>query len=109
MPRGVDEVEREGFTCAAGVGKDHGLALDRDPAFPFNVHVIQDLIAKLALVHQPGVLDQPVGQGGFAVIDVGDDAEVPNMLHGQSLAKSCGLRVASCELRVAGCELQVVG
>jgi hypothetical protein len=27
------------------------------------------------------VLDEPVGQGGLAVVDVGDDAEVADVFH----------------------------
>ena len=29
-----------------------------------------------------GGLDQPIGQGGFAVINVGDDAEIPDKTDG---------------------------
>ena len=39
---------------------------------------VEELLLHLALLQRAGGLDQPVGQRGFAVVDVRDDAEVAN-------------------------------
>jgi len=54
----------------------HGVQFDGDPAFSLEIHGVQQLLAHEALFHRAGGFDQPVGQGGFAMIYVGDDAEV---------------------------------
>src|SRR6185436_20522665 len=56
--------------------------LDRDPALAFEVHRVEDLVAELALLHRATALDQAVCQRRLAVVDVGDDAEVADVVHG---------------------------
>src|SRR6266540_2035681 len=74
------ELERErGITIkaiAGGVGQTHGIGLDGDPALALELHLVQVLVAHLPLADRMGQVEQPVGQGGLAVVDVGDDAEV---------------------------------
>jgi hypothetical protein len=62
----------------------HGAGLDGDAALALQVHVVEDLLLELALGDGAGAHEQPVGQGALAVVDVGDDREVPN-LHAVSL------------------------
>ena len=57
-------------------GQAHRLALDRDAALALDVHPVQVLGAHLPPLHDAGQLQHPVGQGGLAVVDVRDDAEV---------------------------------
>jgi hypothetical protein len=52
------------------------LGLDGDAALALQVHGIEDLGGHLALAERAGKFEQAVGQGGFAVVDVRDDAEV---------------------------------
>jgi hypothetical protein len=73
VARGVDQVED-----VTGPRQPDGLALDRDAALALDVHPVQVLRAHLASLDHPGELEHPVGQGRLAVIDVGDDAEVPD-------------------------------
>jgi len=54
------------------------LALDRDAALALDVHPVQVLGPHLAAFHHAGELQHPVSQRRLAVIDVGDDAEVPD-------------------------------
>ena len=72
---GVDEVEGilDPSDLVAHVDR---VGLDGDAAFAFQVHGVKDLLAHLAPAEGGGELQHPVGQGGFAVVDVGDDAEV---------------------------------
>ena len=55
------------------------LRLDGDAAFPLDVHPVQVLGAHVAVRDDAGELQHPVGQRRLAVVDVGDDAEVPNL------------------------------
>ena len=55
-------------------------SLDRDPAFAFKIHVVEDLVLHFAFGDRPGVLKQAVGERTFAVIDVGDDTKVADVL-----------------------------
>jgi hypothetical protein len=41
------------------------------------------LVAKLPIINQAGVLNQTIGQGGFPVIDMGNDAEISDLPHAQ--------------------------
>ena len=88
MARGVDQVEGIVLPVGGAVGQTHGAGLDRDAALALEIHVVKDLILHDALLHRPALLDQTVGQGGLAVVDMGDDGKIPNDLlvdHGFTL------------------------
>ena len=57
----------------------HVLRLDGDAALALDVHPVEVLRAHRPLVDDAGELQHAVGQRGLAVVDVGDDAEVPNL------------------------------
>jgi hypothetical protein len=79
MAGGVDHVE--GVGLAADIpGHAHGLGLDGDASLPLDVHAVEVLGAHGTLVDHPGDLQHPVGQGRLPVVDVGDDAEVPDQV-----------------------------
>ena len=42
---------------------------------------VGDVLLDFTVVHGLGILQQPVGQRALAVVDMGDDAEVPYMVH----------------------------
>ena len=73
---GVDQVEDIVQPVGGGVVQAHGLRLDGDAAFPLEVHRVEDLLLHLTVRQPSGDLDQPVGEGGFAVVDVSHDGEV---------------------------------
>jgi hypothetical protein len=55
---------------------------DGDPPLLLQLHVVQDLVGlHLARRDGPGVLQQAVGDGRLAVVDVGDDAEISDVVH----------------------------
>jgi hypothetical protein len=54
------------------------LRLDRDTALALDIHPVEVLGAHLPGLDDPGHLEHPVGQRRLAVVDVGDDAEVPD-------------------------------
>jgi hypothetical protein len=73
----VAEVPGDRVT-AAGPGKADRLALDCDAALALDVHPVQVLGTHLPALHHAGKLQHPVRQCRLTVIDVGDDAEVPD-------------------------------
>ena len=78
MARGVDQMQH--VIGAIDVPRQpHVLGLDGDAAFPLDVHPVQVLRTHVTLGDDAGELQHPVGQRGLAVVDVGDDAEVPNL------------------------------
>ena len=76
MAGGVDQVEHIQLTVGRPVFHAGCLQLDRDAALALQLHVVEELFLHVAGGHRARVLQQPVGQGGFAVVDVGDDAEI---------------------------------
>src|SRR6185436_16080891 len=54
--------------------------LDRDPLLALQVHVVEHLVLHLRLGDGVGPLEQPVRQGRLPVVDVRDDAEIPDVL-----------------------------
>ncbi len=83
MARRVDQVQGIAPAVLRAVGKRDDLALDRDPPLPLDIHVVEDLVLEIAVVHDAGVLDQPVGKRRLPVVDMGDNAEIPDMIHNQ--------------------------
>ncbi len=82
MPGRVDEVQAVGLAVVRLVVEPDGAGLDRDPLLAFEVHRIQHLAGHLPRIDRVGHLQQPVGERGFPVVDVGDDAEVPEAVLG---------------------------
>ena len=76
MAGGVDQVEDVLLPIGRCVVHAGGLELDRDAPLPLQIHVVEELVLHVAVGDRARVLEQPVGQGRLAVIDVGNDAEV---------------------------------
>src|SRR6185437_17085107 len=69
-------------SVARGVGQRNRLRLDRDAAFAFDWIGVQHLRFHLAFGQPAAQLDDAIGKRGLAVVDVGDDGEVADQLHG---------------------------
>ena len=82
---GVDQVED-----VAVVHDPDVLGLDGDPPLPLDVHGVEVLLPHEAGVDGPGDLENAVGQGRLAVVDVADDGEVADALDRNG--SSCGDR-----------------
>ena len=80
MPGGVDQVEIVFLAVPGFVDRADRLALNGDAALPLQFHVVQDLVLHLPAREKSGLFNDAVRQGGFAVVDVGDDTEIPDML-----------------------------
>src|SRR3546814_6697016 len=62
-----------------GVAEPHGLRLDGDAALALQLHRVEHLLLHLAVAEAAAELDQAVGQGGLAMVDVSDDREVTDV------------------------------
>ena len=107
VARGVDEIEQVRVAVVSFVDHRAGLGLDRDTAFAFDIHAVEHLLAHLTLRQGPGELDQAVGEGRFAVIDVCNNTEVSNeigIVHGpwEPLSGLSGLKVWASAYRWEG-------
>ena len=77
----VDQVQVVGLTVGGVVLDPHRLRLDRDPALALEVHRVEHLRLHFLRIDGAGDLEDAVGQGGLAVVDVGDDREVADVVH----------------------------
>src|ERR1700761_3900178 len=62
----------------------HSLRLDRDPTLALEVHRVEQLRLHFFRIDRAGELEDPVGERRLAVVDVGDDREVTNLVHGRA-------------------------
>ena len=56
------------------------MGLDGDAAFALEVHVVQKLCLHVAVGDGAGQLQNAVGERRFAVVDVGDDRKIADVL-----------------------------
>ena len=78
----VDQVELVRLTVLRRVAQRHGLGLDGDAALALEIHRIEHLRLHLAVGEAAAELDDAVSERRLAVIDVGDDGEIADVLHG---------------------------
>ena len=76
MAGGVDQVQDVGIAVLGLIRHAHGLRLDGDAALTLQIHGVEHLVAHLAQTHHARLFNQAVGQGGFTVVDVRNDAEI---------------------------------
>ena len=79
MSRGVDQVKNILFSIFRVVDGADRLRLDGNAALPLQIHIIQYLGLHLTAGQKTGHLNDAVGQGRFAVVNVGDDTEVADL------------------------------
>ena len=79
MARSVDEIQLIDLVVLRLEMQRHALRLDGDAAFAFDVHGIQYLTGHFPLRQAAAQLDEAVRQRGFAMVDMGDDGEIPDM------------------------------
>ena len=81
MARRIDQVEHIVLPILCTIGKGDRLALDRDPPLVLNIHVVQDLILEVPGRNNTRILNQAVCQRRLSMVDVRDNAEIPNIFH----------------------------
>ena len=80
MSRCVDEVERV-LLAIQDLIHLNSMALDGNASLSLQVHVIEHLSLHVLPLNRLGKFQQTVGQGALAVVDMGDDTEVPYFVH----------------------------
>jgi hypothetical protein len=95
VPGRVDQVEDVDLAVGRPVFHAGRLELDRDAALALQLHVVEELLLHVAGGDGAGVLQQAIGQGGFAVVDMGNDAEIADpgsghVGHGRILGRGAG-------------------
>ena len=81
MSGGVDKIQVIDLTIPGLIIQTHALRLDGDAALAFNVHGIQHLMLHFTVGQATAQLDKAVSQRGLAMVDVGDDRKIANVLH----------------------------
>lgn len=79
MTGGVDKMQQVVFTVVI-INHAACLSLDSDAALTLHVQLVQDLLVA-ARLNGAGELEQPVAERALAMIDMGNDAEVPKTLN----------------------------
>ena len=80
MSRGVDEIEDVFLPILRTVSQPRRLKLDGDPPLPLDIHIVEILFLHVTRCDESGLLNQPVGQCRLAVIYMGNNAEIPDIL-----------------------------
>ena len=70
-----------GLPVARRIENADRLGLDRDSAFPLELHRVEHLIAHPGRLDGMSELEDAVGKRRLAVVDVSDDREVPDVAH----------------------------
>jgi hypothetical protein len=52
------------------------VGFDGNTAFTFQIHTVEELFLQIPFGDGAGDFQHPVGQGGFAVVDMGDDTKI---------------------------------
>ena len=79
MAGSIDQIQAVFVAVARVVVQANTFRLDGDAAFALEVHGIEHLRLHFALRERAGQLQQAVGQRGFAVVNVRDDAEISDV------------------------------
>ena len=80
MTRGIDQIKMIELTVFGTIIDTYRLALDRDAAFALDVHRIEQLLFHIARRDRFGKFENTVRERRFAMIDVGDDREIADIL-----------------------------
>ena len=95
VPRGVDQIEHKILSILRLVRHLNGVAFDGDSTLSFEVHIVERLVLHLPLCNGSSGLEESIGQGAFAVVDVGNDAEISNVFHRSRLERKISAECAA--------------
>jgi hypothetical protein len=57
------------------------MAFDGNTPFLFQFHAVEHLVVHIPFGDGVGELEQAVGKGAFAMVDMRNDAKVPDVIH----------------------------
>jgi hypothetical protein len=84
----IDQVQVVDLAAARAVSQGRSLGLDGDSALALDVHRVEHLRLHLAIGESAAQVDDAVGERRLAVIDVRDDREITDVLHGHGLGSA---------------------
>lgn len=76
MTWSIDEVKRIRLTVRSRIEDSDSIGLDGNAALLLNVHLIKELRGHIALSNGVSLFQYPVCDGGFAVINMGNDGKI---------------------------------
>lgn len=80
MPRCIDKIEMVGIAIQGLVIQRNALGLNRDATLPLDIHGIEYLRGHLSLAQAITQLYESIGQRRFAMIHMGNDRKIPDVL-----------------------------
>ena len=81
MPRRVNQVQVVRDAVERFVLQRGGLCFDGDAALAFDVHRVEHLRFHFTVRQPAAAVDQSVSKSGLAMVDVGNDGEVADVVH----------------------------
>lgn len=103
MAWGIDQVEKIFLSVLGAIGQTYCLAFDGDATFSLDLHVVKELVLKLAIGDQVAILNHSVGEGRFAVVNMRNNAEISDIVHsygGLQDGERVGSRLPASEANV---------
>lgn len=93
MAWSVDEVKEVALAVEGGVLKRRRLRLDGNAALALEIHRVEHLLCHFAVRQPAAELDDSIRKRALAVVDMGNDGKVANMLQMRH-PKKYGLELA---------------
>ena len=78
VPRCINQIKNIFLSVLRLIDDADSLRLNRDSAFPFDIHIVQNLRLHLPFRQCPGLLNNTVCQSGLSVINMRNNTKVPN-------------------------------
>ena len=79
MPRSIDQIQLVLISVASAIVKADGVRLDSNSPLPLEVHGIEHLVGHFPFRKRARDFQHTVGQGGLAVVNMGDNRKVANV------------------------------
>jgi len=80
MARRIDEIQLISLTIRGAIGQTDRLRFNGDATFAFQVHCVEHLIGHFPIGQTMAGMDEAIGQGRFAMVDVRDDGKVADQV-----------------------------
>ncbi len=81
MSRRVDQVQVVHLPVARLVTQRRGLGLDGDAALALDIHRVEHLGFHFTVGKAATQVNDAIGQGRLAMVDVGNDGEITDVIH----------------------------
>ena len=100
MTRRIDQVQQVILSIRRTVIQRDRIAFYRNAPFPLDIHRIEHLIVKVPLGNAPASLNQPISKRRLAMIDMGDNAKISNMIHAMGFGDKCPCMLLTARILV---------